>query len=114
VLGRDLYPADGVRVASCLVDPDTTGEDQRVDGYARVGQRFGDERKARQGGRRLTVLRDDADGVPLVNPSLTGQVDGGAGEHLERADQVECLDARVAEDHYRSHASSVRDRRHGV
>ena len=37
-----------------------------------------------------------------------------AGEHLERADQVECLDARLAQHHYRPHDSSVGDRRHGA
>jgi hypothetical protein len=114
VLGRDLDPADGVRVVPCLVDTDATGQDKRVDGFARVRQRLGDEREAGQGGGRFAVARDDADGVTLIDASLAGQEDGGTGEHLERADQVECLDARVAEYHYRSHESSVRDHRDGV
>ena len=54
------------------------------------------------------------DGVALVGAALAGQADGGAGEHLGRADQVESLDAREAEDHHRSHVSSVGDPRRGV
>ena len=114
VLGRDLYPADGVRVATGVVHPDAAGQDQRVDGFARIRQRLGDEREAGKGGGRFAVARDDGHGVALVDASLAGQVDGGAGEHLERADQVECLDARIAEDHHRSHVSSVGDRSDGV
>ena len=48
---------------------------------------------------------DDADGVALVGAALAGQPQRRAGEHLERADQVESLDAREAEDHHRSHVS---------
>ena len=61
---------------------------------------MGDERQAREGGGRFAATGDDGDGVALVDASVAGQLDGRAGEHLGRADQVECLDARVAEDHH--------------
>ena len=90
------------------------GQDQRVDGFTRVGQRFGDKREAGAGRGGFAVLRDDADGVALVDTALAGQVQRRAGEHLERADQIESLDARVAEDDDRSHGFSVGDGGDGV
>jgi hypothetical protein len=100
VLGRDLYPADGVRVATGVVDSDAAGQDQGVDRFAWIRQRLGDQGETGQGGGRFTVAGDDGDGVALLGAPLAGEVDGGASEHLERADQVKCLDARVAEDHH--------------
>ncbi len=73
VLGRDLYPADGVPVVPDGVDAATAGQDQRVDRFAWVGQRLGDEREAGAGGGGFAVLRDDTDGVTLVDASLTRQ-----------------------------------------
>src|SRR3954454_8084942 len=48
-----------------------------------IGQRRGNESEAGEGGGRFAAAGDDADFVALVGAALAGQVDGGAGEHLE-------------------------------
>src|SRR3954454_8792389 len=70
VLGRDLYPADGVGTASCFVDPDAAGQDQRVDRLAWIRQRLGNESEAGEGGGRFAAAGDDADFVALVGAAL--------------------------------------------
>jgi hypothetical protein len=62
----------------------------------------------------LAVAGGDRDGVAVVAVSLAGQTRRRAAEHLERADQVESLDARIAEYDDRSHVFSVGDQRRGV
>jgi hypothetical protein len=107
LLGRDLHPADGVGVPPRVVDADAAGQHQSVDRLTRIGKPVGDERETGECGGRFAVARDDAHGIAFVGAALAGQTDGGAGEHLERADQVKSLDARVSKDHHRSHVSSV-------
>ena len=115
VLGGCLDPRDDVGVLPGLVDAHTAGQDDGVDAPARVGQRLSDEREPGAGGGRLTVLRDDGDGVAVVGAILALQVQRRAGEHLRRADQIECLDARISEDQHRpGHESSVGDQTRGV
>jgi hypothetical protein len=114
VLGRDLHPAQRVRVTASVVDTHAAGQDQRVEWFTRVGQRLGHQRQPGQRGGGFPVASDDTDRIPLVRAALTGQAHGGADEHLERADQVESLDARVSEDGHRSHEPSVEDRLRGV
>lgn len=38
VLGRGLYPRDELRIEPGIVDPETAGQDQRVERIARIGQ----------------------------------------------------------------------------
>ena len=108
-----IQPSD-VRIAPGVVHAPAAGQHQRVDGVSRIGQRLRDEREAGARGGRLAVAGDDLDGVTLVAAIEAGQADRRAGEHLERADQVEGLDARIAEDHHGAHVFSVGDPDRGV
>ncbi len=114
VLGRDLYPADGVRIVPDGIDSAAARQHECVDGFARVGQRLGNEFKAGAGGDRFAPAGHDRYCVTLIEASLARQKHRRPGEHLDRADQVESLNARIAEDHYRSHESSVGERRRVV
>ena len=94
-------------------------------GGCAVEQHFSQDRRrdgrgVGQGGLLIHIVRQQV--LAARKPSAQGVLYTVASEELvgcvqpERPQdfRVECLDARVAEDHHRSHEPSVGDRSHGV
>ncbi len=96
-------PGHHVGVGAGVVDPDPAGHEHGVDALTRIGQRHRHEAQPRAAADRPPVRRCKRHLVAAVQQHRC------AGEHIKRADHVQRLDARKAENHdLACHVSSVR------